>query len=205
MQYSNDGVNWDSAVGLGSWSTSGWEYPTTWEDMPPSGQADRLFVRFGLLTTNSGGTVTECHSAKMVVDIAPVRGARTITADTVLCMSPKTGAGGGAGANRPMTDAISTDGIEKARATWNLQGETGSIVTRAWFQTSEDGVDWNGGQSLSATSLNNDGWKYNTTWTDLNLSADDRFIRFCIRTARPGGNNTQQMGQCTLRIDVRGE
>jgi hypothetical protein len=176
--------------------------------MPPSGQADRLFVRFGLLTTNSGGTATECHSAKMVVDLAPVRGARTLTTDTVLCMSPRTGAGVGAGVFRPMTEALSTDGITHARATWSLQGETGFIVTRAWFQTSEDGVTWTSGDSLSTTSQNNDGWKYNTTWTDLTtlgLSADDRFIRFGIRTARPGGNNTQQMGQCTLRIDVRGE
>ena len=94
--------------------------------------------------------------------------------------------------------------MSTARTTWSLLGETGPIVTRAAFETSQDGITWNANESLSPTSLNNDGWKYNTTWESLNISAADRYIRFGMRVARSGGNTTQAMGQCVLRVDVRG-
>lgn len=57
-QYSNDGLTWESEVGVGSWnSTEGFDYPSDYTDTDKT----KRFIRFGVITRqiSPGGTDNE--------------------------------------------------------------------------------------------------------------------------------------------------
>jgi hypothetical protein len=68
VEYSNDGITWDTAVAFGTnYPTSTEVYQTTFVDVSVLGTRKRL-VRFGLFIKTNSGTEVEICNATMMVD-----------------------------------------------------------------------------------------------------------------------------------------
>ena len=71
FRYSNDGINWDSANGIGNErSTNGVEMPTSWLSVV-TGFTPKILIQFGVLCGVTTGSVNELGVASLRLDTRP--------------------------------------------------------------------------------------------------------------------------------------
>lgn len=212
VQYSADGVTWDTPVAIDATDASLWKsagaapafYPD--EVACPSGfgasspPTERLFVRFGVFVYNAEASDTKAHQAQVRLGVTPGRVVSgSLTRGPVL-----TATGGGAVEQfTPVVGPVATAGVATVRYSWELQARTGSCSTRPGYQTSNDGATWSSVVDSGASARTSNGITYGTAFGSVDF-AGAAFVRFGLIGENDGGTGDPEAGQSWLRVDWRG-
>jgi hypothetical protein len=223
IQYSSDGIVWDTAAPLNFatpalWliEDEAWQFATDRYACPGdfSGPpTERLFVRFGLWVNNLSGSKAMMGMAQLIVQVDDIK-AGSVSAGPIC-----TPTGGGNGSTTtevftPMTGAISTASTGSIRASWEQISNSGNVASRVGYQVSKNGINWTdttpGAEGTfvdpGLTPRTTAGITYGTGFTSVSASLENfRWIRFGIIAENNTGSN-QLIEAClsNLRVDWRG-
>ena len=223
IQYSSDGITWDSPAPLNfatgafwlSASTS-WQFATDRYACPGdfSGPpTEKLFVRFGLWVNNLSGSKAMMGMAQLVVQVDDIESGSVSSGP----MCTPTGGGNGSVTTEvftPMTGPISTATIGSIRASWEQISNSGDVASRVGYQVSKNGVNWTSTASATEgtfvdpglTPRTSAGITYGTGFTSVSASLEDyRWIRFgIIAENNTVSNQLVEACQSWIRVDWRG-
>lgn len=204
IQYSDDGISWDTATeaaGPSSPSFTSASGLTHWNAIftcPDhfSTPTERLFARFGVWVKNVTGTAARAGTVKLTVDVLPKVAGTKMAGPMVTPSSGTTTTW----LFTPMLEMPATR-VDVARLSWEMEANTGAAETRPGFQTSDDGVTWSSASTLGATTRTSGGITYGTSWSSPAVNTR-RFVRFGILTKNNSGSE-QEGCVSTLRLDFR--
>lgn len=207
VQFSNDGINWTDTpapVNLSAGSpyatTTGWTFGDgAWTSVASLGSNRRLFIRFGVLTLNTSGSLWEGAQADLWIQVKP------LTANSVTVGPSRVYCNSTTALFIPLSGPIAAEDVAELRATVELASAAGSTlgVKAAWQEANEPSVpaDWTTTTGFGTERTTGDG----ITWA-LDFSAigtvTKRFLRFGV-LVRNTSSATIQACQATLRVDYR--
>lgn len=205
VQYSNDGLTWDSAIALdlatapSDWSSgAGWKYMDSWKTLPPSG-TQRLFCRFGVIARNSsvGSSRPQNAQVKMYISYRNT-GGQTLLGAAMVNSSGSTSNY----AWHPMTDPVPVGNIASWRVSFEMSENSGASSLVAGYQVCDSVDSWDSDATLTGQSdITTNTVAYGTTFTSASFGAK-QFVRFGIRCKNASGAKTE-MANATLRVDLR--
>lgn len=200
-QYSEDGLTWFSPIGVAMTSgssyktTADWTYGDTVVALE-SGQAPLQYIRFGVLSLNTSGSLVQAAQAQLATELRVVPGG---TVDVPMFVA-KTRGHTTNEVFTPGAVVMPTIGITRIRAVEvELRGGSGDIAVQPAYELSNDGLTWSDQDELGAY-VTAEGYDYNTTF--LTASFTKQFIRFGVRAKNISGS-TIAACQARLRIDWR--
>jgi hypothetical protein len=101
----------------------------------------------------------------------------------------------------PVSEAISSVGINQIRASFSLEQSTGVIKVRPALQMSNDGLSWDTPVAIGAATRNTDGTTFGSDYADLSATTQAKlYVRFGVQAQNDSGTDVE-MGRVTLRID----
>lgn len=103
----------------------------------------------------------------------------------------------------PLSDAIDTGNVTFARATIEMDQDTGNCKIRPAVRYSDDGIAWGAPAAISAGYRTTIGIDYGTTWVDLtSLTTAKNWVQFGVEVANDGGSGIHHCN-ATLMIQPR--
>lgn len=209
VQFSNDGITWDTAVGMNLdgigaeyASANGWTFGNgAFHDIFAIA-AEKLFCRFGALSLNVTDSVVKAAQCALQIDIEPVPAARSMTFGPrmVYCASDAV-----TWLAQDITGAIKSENVNSVRATMEIVGTTGNMTLKATVQEANNPnlpSDWTDVADVTGISRTTDGITWGTSFQSVTIAK--RYFRIVIKTQGLMGNSTVQAASASLRLDARG-
>ena len=207
VQFSDDGIVWSAAAGINM--TSGatyatvnqWTFGDTFTNIfsGPGGIGvnPALFVRFGVMCSNSSGSSVQSGTARIRVDVAPQRQGTIVSPMTKVFTDSTTHS------FYPLTGPIPSEQIAEMRSTLEITQISSDISERpAWQEGSNIRTfatpGW-GSPTEFDTAGTATGIYYGTTFASISPTAE--YVRFGVVAYAAGSNVNAAL--VTMRIDWR--
>ena len=206
LQFSDDGIVWDNAYGLAmnsgaTYATAAqWNFGDSFFDTfsnPGGALPPKLFVRFGILCSNSSGSSVQSAVARMRIDIAPQR------QGTLVFPQVKVFADSTTHSFYPLSPPIPAEQVAEIRGTFEIIALSSDIYVRpAWQQCDNPRSfsappGWTSATEFESSAQNAVGLYYGGAFASI--SPTQQWVRFGL-VAYTGGASTVNAAIATLRV-----
>ena len=210
VQYSDDGITWDTAVAIDLGGTgaeyatdAGWTYKTSFVDLE-SVATPKVFVRFGFMVLNVSGATVEGGLARLMFDLAPQNGGSLVYGPTKV----NSAASSATEVFTPMSEPLEAMQITAVRRALELQASTGGIEIGFGYQVSDDGETWASVKDGTAgtfasvsTTVDTNTIDYDSSYTTVALTT--KYVRFGAYAKNKSGGDDVEAGLASIRVDWR--
>lgn len=207
LQWSNDGITWDTAVGIdlggvgAEYATAnGWTFSSGYTDIFTKG-SPKLFVRFVIMALNTAGAATEGAQCRLKVRIKPLKARTLVVGPMRIHNKASTSQWVTIVASGP----IPAEQCASVRGTVELQSTTGDLEAKVSLETSNTPAvasSWGNATDVSGTTISQNGTNYGSTFASYAPGQD--FVRIVIRVRNVSGSDIEA-ARIVARVDLQAQ
>lgn len=212
IQYSANGVDWDSPVELSTGShTSSQGYSYFLEEACPDGfvgsgseaPTEKLAVRFGLFAKNTG-QASSPKAVRAKIWVRPKRIVSTVLRSTVRSCASGGSTSASSEVFTPLTKPVSPAPFTQLRVSWSTWANTGAARCSIGYQTSNDMVSWSTPALVGGlTARTSNGTTLGEGWSSLSVS-DVKYVRFGAMVDNSSDDGTVHACTVSVVVELRG-